>query len=335
MRSEYTEIWELLNKRSRGSSNNDVCYQEANSCGKTSVSYALNLADGRYGILIRSPEIREDYSLPKSTRGFSSKLIFLSGYLYLGLWISDEKYNDVFRTFSEDLVRILGSLPDDSDALSVILNHILKWENFMEKLHDGGLSPEEQRGLFGELYFMEHILVPVYGIKDTIRCWYGSEKNPQDFLIGQGSAVEVKTTISKSPVLIHISSEHQLDADGFFALYLYHQELVRLKGTGDTLNGIVDRMRELAADDAETYTELNRKLTLRNYRFPDRSIYEDYGYSVAHEHIYHVSEDFPKITRNDLISGVCNVKYAITVGSLTSFEIEMTEFEEHLRRMEL
>ena len=144
--------------------------------------------------------------------------------------------------------------------------------------------------------------------------------------------VEIKTSSSKSPVYLRISSEEQLNPSGFSKLYLHHNEIHEIQDKEKTLPCLIDRiLDECSEDEYVTRMEFRRKLLELNYRDKDREYYERTGYHVKNETTYLVAGDFPNITRADLKPGVVDVKYSIDTAVLDKFIVDKATFHESLQ----
>jgi len=329
------KIWEELERNAlSGSEKKSLWYKEITEISGNIVFYSFCLDTRSHGIIIRYPKTRNIYTLPPSSRGFKVRIDnFGSDNVTSDLLISvaGEEYNDIFTIFAKELLRILSNMSVPGDLIEYTLRYLRKWQNFMEKLTGDQLTPNQRLGLFGELFFLYNTIIPLIGVRAAILSWYGPDKKQQDFLFENSNGVEIKTTISKAPVSLSISSEKQLDPTGFFNLFLHHIEVIEVKDSGKTLNDIVDQIRLACLDDPEISMEFMLKLTCCNYRQKDRKYYEDIGYSTSKTSTYLVSEDFPHITAVNLKDGICNVRYSILAAVLGPFAVEYSEFTRKIK----
>jgi len=320
------EIWEELEKRmDYHPEMTGIQYKEITRIAGCTIFYSFNNMGRKRGIIIRVPDKSGEYRLPPSRKGFEIKynrLVSGSSDSELIIQIIKEEYNDIFSTFCLDLIQILENITETRGIIDETLLHLKKWQDFMEKITGTHLTPNQRLGLFGELYFLSETLIPVFGIHTAIRSWYGPDRKQQDFLLDNGMGIEIKTSASKSPVSLQISSERQLDNSGFTGLYLHYIEVVETSDKNKTLNDIVDEIRSVISRDPETARVFSLKLLECNYREKDRNIYSETGYSVSIEQTYQVTEGFPNITERDLRDGVCDVKYSVLLVALTPFRIE-------------
>ena len=100
-----------------------------------------------------------------------------------------------------------------------------RWHHLLRGGRGTLLSPEEQKGLLGELFVLERLLLPSMDASSAVTAWRGPLGAPKDFEIAR-VAVEAKThcwcchTVS----LNHICSS-QLDERGVDSLFLHVVEL--------------------------------------------------------------------------------------------------------------
>ena len=62
-------------------------------------------------------------------------------------------HKDIFAVLCEDLIASISEETNEKRIIREVLNRFEKWKSLFNKIGLQGLKPEEQRGLFGELYF--------------------------------------------------------------------------------------------------------------------------------------------------------------------------------------
>jgi hypothetical protein len=72
---------------------------------------------------------------------------------------------------------------------------------------NGLLTREQQRGLIGELWFLDRIAIPKLGPRAAIEAWHGQEGSPKDFWFDKG-CLEVKTSGAGAEKIEISSIEH-------------------------------------------------------------------------------------------------------------------------------
>ena len=103
----------------------------------------------------------------------------------------------------------------EPDAVNTALRRTWRWHHLLRGGRSGLLSPEEQKGLIGELFVLGALSPPAApSLSRSSRHGSGPLGSPKDFEVrsagdrGQGTARE------RASRTWRITSEHQLDSDG-------------------------------------------------------------------------------------------------------------------------
>lgn len=72
--------------------------------------------------------------------------------------LTNNQHRDIFSVLCEDLIANIATETNEKQLVKTLLNRFEKWKSLFTKIASEGLSPEEQRGLFGELYFIRKFL---------------------------------------------------------------------------------------------------------------------------------------------------------------------------------
>lgn len=223
---------------------------------------------------------------------------------------------DLFFGLCETLIGNLRDVAEPATALSVVLAHLRRWKAFLAGRNARLLSPEEVRGLFGELHVLRILYKNTLTQIAAVDAWCGPDDSHQDFIFGS-RAIEVKSLSGRERSTVRISSEDQLEslADELFLLTL------RLNSQPDadqsmSLNSIVELIdSELA--DAEAIEQFADKLAgigytqLAEYDFPRFIVGDLQG--------YHVTGGFPRLIRSGLPIGITKLSYEIMLEAMAPF----------------
>lgn len=232
---------------------------------------------------------------------------------------------DVFACLCNNLASVIQNTETEQKAVREVLNRLEKWKTLFDRSTADGLFPSEQQGLYGELTYLSRLLGHRFLSKsDSLKVWVGSDRAMRDFQ-GNGWAVEVKTSSSNNAGQITINGKRQMDETLLDKLYLYHLSLEVSRMNGETLNGKVDEVRLLLADDIMTLNSFNAKLFEAGYTDSQRHLYEDRCYKVRAEHIYHIDSCFPRIKEKELRNGINDVVYTIDVSTCDEFLVSESE----------
>jgi hypothetical protein len=187
------------------------------------------------------------------------------------------------------------------------------------------LSPEEQKGLIGELIVLERYLVAALSPVDAIACWRGPLGAAKDFVVGS-TAVESKARSTATAALIPISSEFQLDDSGFGALFLHLSVLDAAdaedaNGSAVSLTDVVVRVKECIKPGGDNAVErYDALLMAAGFRYEDD--YSANRWQGGERSIYQVSSSFPRLIPANLPSAVRSVKYVLAVGECVAYLVK-------------
>jgi hypothetical protein len=228
-------------------------------------------------------------------------------------------YRDVFGALVADVLAAVAAAASERDGVIALAARLERWQKFLAKHGPEGLSPLQQRGLYGELWFLTEQVVPEAGPAGAVASWTGPLAKDQDFQF-RACSVEVKVTAANPDQKIHVSNVRQLDdtGRGTAPLFLLHVALEERKAQGDTLVELVRRARDLVAGGSHDFEE---RLRLAGYLDVHASRYEGTGYVVKSSDFFRVGDGFPRILERELRPGVGNVEYTISVGACAPFKV--------------
>jgi hypothetical protein len=278
-------------------------------------------------IRVKHSSIGKETAFPKSN-SFEVRRVALpnddSAHITLQLVLTTPSYRDIFTALVQDIVDRLAPLVDERNAVAEFITRLRRWQSFLEKHNPEGLSSAAQQGLYGELRFLQQIVIPQLGSCQGVKCWTGSSGTQQDFQF-EHCAVEVKTTVAKQHQKLAIASERQLDDTGTGRLILLHLSLDARQGRGESLPDIVASVRSLVENDPLAREELEILLFEVGYLDIHTPRYEQIGYTEREVNYFNVQQDFPRIVEADLPNGVGDVRYTISVAECRRFSLPESE----------
>ena len=239
----------------------------------------------------------------------------------------NNQHKDIFAVLSEDLISSISGETNEKQLVRTVLNRFEKWKSLFSKFAMQGLSPEEQRGLYGELFFLRKFLSYNSNFQNVLNTWVGASMEIRDFQFNNW-ALEVKTTIGNNHQKVHISSERQLDITHLESLYLYHLSLEKAQEGGESLPQIIRSILEILQSDIISVNRFKAKLYEVGYFDQQEDLYGAVGYHVRQDNFYKVGGDFPRIQENELRNGVGVVKYSIILSQCQQYiqsEIQILE----------
>ncbi|MBK8328500.1 MAG: PD-(D/E)XK motif protein [Bacteroidetes bacterium] len=241
----------------------------------------------------------------------------------LNIYLLDNELKDIFSLFIQNILEDIQLCITENEALTTTLNVVSKWKKLFDKINFNGLTLEQQKGLIGELLFLNYLLNNKRTSTNAVNAWTGAEQEFQakDFTLGS-IGIEIKFTSSKQP-RIKVSNERQLDAENLNVLFLVLYSTEAVKDNGISLNSIIEQTRQNISTEDERNI-FNGKLQLNGY-FDDDN--EHYGkmYSIKKTFAFAVTADFPKIVKNQLPLGIYDASYSIEISAIENFIIELEE----------
>lgn len=238
-----------------------------------------------------------------------------------------KQHEDIFSVLCEDLIDSIKLESDEKQLTRTLLNRFEKWKSLFSRLNSSGLTPEEQRGLFGELYFLRKFFQNSSNFQHILDSWVGPSGEIRDFQMNNW-ALEVKTTHGNNHQKVQISSERQLDNTHLDKLFLYHISLEKVQESGESLNTIVSSLYDILNKDIIALNRFRSKLYEVGYFEHQANLYNDTGYYIRQDNFYRVTDNFPRIQENEIRNGVGDVKYSIIMSDCKDYaESEHTIFD--------
>jgi hypothetical protein len=291
---------------------------------------------GRRVFLARaaSVDIPDPTNFPK-TRGVELRLGALpddpAGFSSVMLVLNEPPFKDIFSAFTADIANHVAVAADNRTAVEQLLARLNRWQAFLERHGFEGLSETAQRGLFGELWFIRHYLIPFAG-PQSVTAWTGPHLAAQDFQ-SRSMAVEVKTTVAKEHQKLRITGEQQLDSTVQLRIFLLHLSLNPLRDVGITLVEMIGQIRALLAVRQLSLAAFEDLLIVAGYLDCHASRYQSTGYVEREHHFFEVRNNFPRIIGQDLRPGVGDLSYSISVAECLHYVIREADLTDLLRRL--
>jgi len=252
-----------------------------------------------------------EVSLGKSGDGSDSLLLRLR----------EKQLEDVFAILAEDLARkIADSKPDESGLR--VLACLARWQKFLSDARRG-FSEEASRGLWGELWALEHLVATAIGVEHAVMAWRGPFGAPQDFQFAEIS-FEIKTRAAKPPAKVTISSEFQLYAEPWTHLFLGYLAVDEQASAGETLPQRIASVRKILEESPmrEPFEDALLELGwLESYA----ENHSTRGFQLRSHEYFEVSEDFPCIVPARLPEGIGRVTYDLALDGLKAFQVSASE----------
>lgn len=238
----------------------------------------------------------------------------------LSFSLVDDSYRDMFVLFCEDIIASSACISNKEKATRFVGKRYKEWREMLANAHDSLLSPEEIKGLLGEMYFLKVFLCTRYGAKEAALSWTGPRHLPQDYIIDD-TWYEVKT-VSSSRAEVTISSIEQLDCVKPGELVVIRADKTSVTNT-DAVN-LNTLYRELLAMLSDDDTREQFSTMLLHYGYYPRPEYEEeeYTFEIKATTRYAVSTDFPCIRRTNLPESITEAKYSLSLATIDSYRRE-------------
>jgi hypothetical protein len=220
------------------------------------------------------------------------------------------EYQELFGRLCQDLVESSRESNPQSGT-SMLLLRLNRWKRLLESGPQRGLSEFQLRGLFGELWFLKTVAIPLVGSFAAIESWKGPQGAPQDFQLVEG-LVEIKTTLPGSH-RVSISSAEQLEhGDAPMQLGV----LIVDPSQGISVPMLIEEIKILLRIHSAS---MELDLRLAEVGYDSRPDYDRSLFTVIGERYYVVDEDLPSLRVSALPIGILNVKYDLDLLQCGSY----------------
>lgn len=238
----------------------------------------------------------------------------------LSFSLLDDTYRDMFVLFCDDIVASSSCIKSKEKATRFVGKRYNEWREMLANARGNLLSPEEIKGLLGEMYYLKNYLAPLYGIEKAASSWTGPRRLPQDFILDK-TWHEVKT-ISSGKSEVGISSIEQLDSSKTGELVILRADKTSTANAhAVNLNTLYKDLMSMMTDDHEKESFSNMLL---RYGYYPRAEYEneEYIFEIKGIQRYVINADFPCIRRANLPASVTEAKYVLSVAMLEPYKKE-------------
>lgn len=234
---------------------------------------------------------------------------------------ADPDTGDLFETVMQNIFDYVISRNHNEPLFTVIYKVLEKWKSFFKRGGFKKLNEEQQRGLYGELWFMKKWIEnnpdkpPL-----LLEGWGGPLSDRVDFKTN-GWGVEIKTVKDQLNKKIRISNENQLKiTEAVPKIFIYVCYLEVSRNFGQTLQELVDELRNhFNLFSHQLLLKFNDSLLSAGFQEDE---YTELYMNVLDNETYEVKGNFPLITSNMLPTGISHVSYSIDLTHCKTFKIE-------------
>ncbi|MEW4327059.1 PD-(D/E)XK motif protein [Rossellomorea marisflavi] len=234
---------------------------------------------------------------------------------------AEKDTGDLFETIMQNIFDHITTREEDHSLFTTVFKVLEKWKSFFKRGGFKKLNEEQQRGLFGELWFIKQWIQKNINTPPLlIQGWGGPLSERVDFKTNS-YGIEIKTVKDSINKKIRISNEKQLNiTEAIPKIFLYVCYLEVSHSIGITLQELVDEIRQHLENYSQNLLiKFNDLLT--NAGFEDNE-YTDIYMSVLNHEAYEVTEDFPRISLSSFTKGISHVSYSIDLTHCDAYLIE-------------
>ena len=223
----------------------------------------------------------------------------------------------VFAILCCDIIEHSRSGKDETDALVLVVSRYKQWSKLLESQHNGLMDEHRQKGLLGELLFLDDCFEKGYSVLATVQGWSGADSADQDFMYPDGW-FEVKS-IGVSAISVTISSLEQLDCADTGELVVKRIDKVAPERAGAiSLNDVVRLISDKLICDTDALNLFRTKLYA--YGYIDLQEYSEQKYCCSDTQRYLVDDSFPRLTRKLVPPQIASLHYEINLPSVVDWK---------------
>lgn len=276
------------------------------------IEFHLGYENGQKCLIALNVGKIEDLS---SSKAITAANVLVGNKYSLMLKLINEAFDEMYVKLCWDLIE---TTRESKEPKKTLVERFSKWQAFLQKVPEDILSVSQQKGLIGELLYLESLIEEV-GVQQALSYWVGPEGEDQDFITDEYWA-EIKTTnVSSDSVLI--SSLQQLDRDETGYLVVYFIDKTDSSGLSSfSLKDVYERI--LSTISAENEKDVFKcKLAKVGFR---ESLVDKYNKTLSRfsgKKMYSIIKGFPKLVVANIPSGVIEAKYRISLSSIDKYRI--------------
>lgn len=232
---------------------------------------------------------------------------------FFAFQLVNEDYDEEFIRFAWDLIE---STYNAEDPLNKLIEKYNRWINFFKTQAKQLMSLEQQKGLIGELYFLNEMLNKK-NEEEVINAWCGPDGADQDFLF-DNYWVEIKTVAYTSST-VTISSFKQLAIPYYGNLVVYKLK----KGTQmQKAVSLVPLIKEIRGklENSKILDLFDNKLFLAGYQKEAEDSYNSNWFRIMDRLVYRVEDDFPRIIDSNLPVAITKGTYSLDLNKLEDYK---------------
>lgn len=239
--------------------------------------------------------------------------------LFVSLQDDEEVLSDIFGIFVTDIVDHLEKAKDEAEVVEIVGKRFNYWSELFKKVQKNRLDEKWIRGFWGELYFLDKILITKLGAEEAVKSWVGPEKTNQDFITND-KIFEIKTCLQNANT-VKISNNNQLSRKMYLTVLAVAKSSEMDK---DSLN-LYDLIEEISKKLTNaTLLQIFQEKLLKLELFPIESakIYDAFAYKFEDIEYHYVSDEFPFIDNQQVPSAILKYSYELILSEIEKFVVQ-------------
>lgn len=325
---EYSGIWKELDRQADLESGAALVLRLLLSSPDGELHLGVSTPGHLRHLLVRMPD-SWDEDISKMPRWRGARILTRRGgerptpHRFLVIEQGEASPRDVFEVLVGDVCQAVSQRDPGTGLEGVVTDRLARWKAFFDEGRSSGLGPEAQQGLFGELWFLREAVAKRVGLPAAVDAWTGALRTNHDFQFPR-HAFEVKSSIARQHVKVHIASERQLDTTGLETLHLAVLGFGVIQGGGETLPELVLSVRSRFPAGEPAARQFEDRLLEAGYITAHEGLYTT-GYVFRSERTYLVGDGFPRMLEKDLPAGVGDLSYSIVLSACESFRRKLDD----------
>lgn len=286
------------------------------------VKLLAGISEGRYAVAVINFNKEIEFDLSSTTLIEVKKIKSDEKNETLIFSLMDDELLSIFISFAIDLEGLINN--DDKISIIELYNRYLYWQKMFSQKRNI-VAEKTVKGLIHELFILKELMIPKYGVTQSLKGWGGTEKNHKDFAYADGMWYEVKA-VNFGKQTVRISSVEQLDSKRHGLLIVTEFERTSNDdSSGTNLINLVDEILNTAEVETDKLDIISRIISIGipiDQLYDENSVINSYKYLVKDTKHYKVNEEFPKISREDLPKAMGDVSYEIILSEIQEHSTE-------------
>ncbi|WP_222054396.1 PD-(D/E)XK motif protein [Rhizobium laguerreae] len=233
------------------------------------------------------------------------------------LSLGDNGLIELFEALCRNIADGGEQAANHQDALFHTVQRTRRWHHLLRGGSTGELTLEEQRGLIGEIAFLQELAATI-GPDAAIEAWKGPDGASKDFEF-PNICVELKARRSAAKPYVAISSVEQLaDVDGARVFLRVTDVTAAMTPEGLTLHDHV--AATLLALQTSAFAVARFDQLIFDFGYDPVHKYDGRRWFIGESREFEVLEGFPRIVP-PIASGVTDVRYSIGLAECAPYAL--------------